>query len=56
MFLQSASTELSDEEEFEPKFKYVRMTNFFQKIIHDDDITCVNVADRVSFWCFVSSF
>lgn len=24
------------------------MTNFFQKIIHDDDITCVNVAERVS--------
>lgn len=45
---KSASLELSDEEEVEPKFKYVRMTNYLQKIISEDTISCVNVASRVS--------
>lgn len=45
---QSASAEVSDEEDTEPKFKYVRMTNFLQKLTKEDSISSVNVAARVS--------
>lgn len=44
---QALETESSDEEEVEPKLKYVRISNDLKKILSKDAVSCIAVHSKV---------
>lgn len=45
--LQALENESSDEEEVEPKLKYVRMSNDLKRILNKDAVSCIAVHSKV---------
>lgn len=47
-FLQLQENESSDEEEVEPKLKYVRISNDLKRILNKDAVSCIAVHSKVN--------
>lgn len=46
-FLQDPENDSTEEEEVEPKLKYVRIANDLKKILSKDAVSCIAVHSRV---------
>lgn len=46
--LQTLENESSDEEEVEPKLKYVRISNDLKRILTKDAVSCIAVHSKVN--------